>query len=309
VTNEGREALERLNKRHAVVMLGGKCVILNEIFNPIFSRPDITFSGVTDFKNFYSNEQIVINGAYVPATKVWIKSPNRRQYEGIVFAPGQDTPGFYNLFRGFAVRPAKGDWSLMRQHICEVIASGDAEHSNYLLKWMARLVQDPGGERPGTAIVQRGKQGVGKGVFASEFGKIFGSHFLHITNPVQLVGRFNNHLKDCLLCFVDEGVWAGDKTAEGVLKSIITEDIIMCEPKGKDPFPIRNLVHLIIASNSSWVVPAGLEERRFVVLDVSDKHKVAGKLCFSICSKWILAVSTCAKPLAPMPSLIRSLSP
>jgi hypothetical protein len=46
----------------------------------------------------------------------------------------------------------------------------------------------------------------------------------------------------------------------------------MCEPKGKDAFPVENHVHLIIASNNSWVVPAGFEERRFMVLDVSDKY-------------------------------------
>jgi hypothetical protein len=118
----------------------------------------------------------------------------------------------------------------------------------------------------------RGKQGTGKGCYASQFGEIFGSHFLHITNPTHLVHRFNQHLKDALLVFVDEGIWAGDKTAEGILKGMITEKYFMCEPKGKDAFPVKNHVHLIIASNSQWVVPAGLEERRFMVLDVSDKY-------------------------------------
>ena len=118
----------------------------------------------------------------------------------------------------------------------------------------------------------RGKQGTGKGCFVSQFGEIFGSHFLHITNPTHLVHRFNQHLKDAILVFVDEGLWAGDKTAEGILKGMVTEKYFMCEPKGKDAFPVKNHVHLIIASNSQWVVPAGLEERRFMVLDVSNKY-------------------------------------
>jgi hypothetical protein len=46
---------------------------------------------------------------------------------------------------------------------------------------------------------------------------------LHITNPTHLVHRFNQHLKDAIVVFVDEGLWAGDKTAEGVLKVMITE--------------------------------------------------------------------------------------
>jgi len=78
-------------------------------------------------------------------------------------------------------------------------------------------------------------------------------------------------LKDALLVFCDEGIWAGDKSTEGVLKGMITEEHIMVEPKGKDAFPVRNNIRLIVASNNNWVVPAGLEERRFFVLDVSDK--------------------------------------
>jgi hypothetical protein len=36
---------------------------------------------------------------------------------------------------------------------------------------------------------------------------------------------------------------------------------------------VRNLSRLIIASNEHWVVPAGLDARRWAVLDVSDAHK------------------------------------
>ncbi len=273
----GMAQIAQLNQKHAVVMLGGKCVILNEVIDPAFNRPDITFSAIQDFKNYYGNIKVEVptgKGTTLESiSKVWLSSPMRRQYEGIVFCPGQDIPGFYNLFRGFAIKPVKGDWSLFRDHISEIITGGNQEHFNYLLNWMARLVQDPGGERAGVSVALRGEMGSGKGCYASEFGKIFGLHFLHITNPTHLVHRFNSHLKDCLLCFVDEGIWAGDRTSEGILKGMITEQHIMVEPKGKDAFPVKNHIHLIIASNSEWIIPAGFEERRFLVLDVSNKHK------------------------------------
>ena len=51
-----------------------------------------------------------------------------------------------------------------------------------------------------------------------------------------------------------------------------TEDSLIVEPKGKDAFQIKNHMRLIIASNNEWVVPAGMEERRFFVLDVCDKN-------------------------------------
>ena len=257
-------------------MVGGKCVILNETIDPVFKRPDITFSSPADFETCYANRLIEVPGrrgfSLESIGKVWLEAPIRRQYEGIVFAPGREEKGFYNLYRGLPVKPIKGDWSLMENHIWKVVTNRDEESYRYLKAWMAHIVKNPGGKRPGTSVVLRGKQGVGKGCFASQYGEIFGSHFLHVTNAAHLVNRFNQHLKDALLVFVDEGVWAGNKTAEGVLRGMITEKYFLCEPKGKDAFPVENHVNLIIASNNKWIVPAGLEERRFMVLDVSDKY-------------------------------------
>ncbi len=270
--------IDELNKKHAVIMIGGKCQIMNEVTDPVFDRHDVTFSSTFDFKNRYGNQTVKTYNeegqqSETALSKLWLDSPRRRQYDGIVFSPGRDIPGYYNLFRGLAVKPVKGDCSLFDAHIKDVICNGNEEHYRYCKKWMARLVQDPGGERPGTSIALRGEIGTGKGCFVSPVGEILGSHFLHVTNQNQLTGRFNNHLKDALLVFCDEGIWAGDKTAEGVLKGMITEKYIMCEPKGKDAFAVKNHIHLIIASNNAWVVPGGFQERRFLVLDVSNRHK------------------------------------
>ena len=266
--------IELLNRSHAVVQISGKTVILNEIHDHK-GRPDITFSSVNDFKNFQANQRVWVKGKSVPIAQLWLESPDRRQYpRGVVFSPGKETSGAYNLWRGFAVTPAPGDWSLLREHILKNICAGNEALFNYLLDWMARNVQDPGGERPGVAVVLKSVDfGTGKGVFATQYGMLFGPHFQQITNGTHLLGKFNNHLKDCLLCFVDEGVWGGDKQAAGVLKGLITESIMMIEPKGINAFPVENHINLIIASNNDWVVPAGFDERRYLVLDVSPKRK------------------------------------
>ena len=145
--------------------------------------------------------------------------------------------------------------------------------NSYILDWLAHLFQYPGGERPGVALVLKGKQGTGKGCFAKQLGKILSPHSLHISSQHQLTGRFNEHLQDKLLVFVDEGVWTGrNKTAEGVLKAIITEETHLIEPKGLKAYQVKNYKRLIIASNNEWIIPAGFEERRFAVLELSDKH-------------------------------------
>ena len=136
---------------------------------------------------------------------------------------------------------------------------------------MADAVQNPD-KRPGTSIALRGRQGTGKGVFVGQFGALFGDHFVHVQSAGHITGKFNAHLMNALIVFADEAFWAGDKAAEGVLKGMVTEDTVSIEPKGKDVFHIKNHIRLLIASNNAWVVPSGLEERRFFVVDIKDTH-------------------------------------
>lgn len=268
-------AVREMNSKHAVVMVGGKCVVATRVLDPIFGRPDLQFVSFQDFKHYHSNRYIdVPNGSGEikrrPLADVWITSGDRVTYKGIVFSPARDVEGYLNLWQGFPLEARQGDWSLMQAHILNAICGGDVNHFNYLMTWMADCVQNPGGERPGVAVVLRGKKGSGKGVFVTALGRIFGSHFLHITQGGQLTGKFNSHLKNAILVFCDEAFWAGDRSAEGVLKGMITEDLLQIEHKGKDSFSVRNNVRLIIASNESWVVPASVDERRFFCLDVDD---------------------------------------
>lgn len=274
--DESQSEIEELNKKHAVIMIGGKCVVINQTVDPVFNRPDISFSSKSDLFNMYANRKIKNPEAptkQIPIGKLWWESPDRKQYDGVIFEPQKDFDGYYNLWRGFSVEPKKGDWSLMQRLTLEAISSGKQSRYEYILAWMARIIQDPGGQRPGVAIAMRGDQGIGKGLFANGFGSLMGYHFLQVAQAGQVTGRFNTHLKDCVVLFVDEGFWAGDKQAEGVIKNLVTEPTITVEPKGKDIFKIKNNVNILIASNNDWVVPGGLGERRFFVIDVDDCFK------------------------------------
>ena len=281
--DEFTKAMTEINSNHAAVLVGTKFQILREIINPLTKKPDILFLSAFDFKLLYANKTIqktVPNGnggetkRRVQIADEWIKYEGRREYNGLVFDPSEKKPSdYYNLWAGFAYKPIEGKWNLFESHILNVIANGDREIYYWILAWMARIIQDPGGEKPGTAIVMRGKQGTGKGIFVNSFGKLLGKHFLQVAHASQVTGRFNSHFKDALFVFVDEGFWAGDKQAEGVIKNLITEPFLTIEQKGKDIIKVENHVNMMIATNNVWAVPAGLEERRFFVIDVSDKHK------------------------------------
>lgn len=271
------EEVAELNKKHAVIIVNGRFLVLTESTDAS-GRPTYYFMSVEDFKQLYRNRKVMIreNGR-LKAVKLgdyWLDSQHRRQYDGLDFAPGKTLPSsWFNLYRGFALEPKDGDCSLFLNHVREVVASGDEEVYRYLLAWMARLFQNPGGDRPGVAIVLVGAKGTGKSEFVRQLGLIIGTHFLHIASQNQLIGRFTGHFMQTLLIYVDEACWGGTKEAEGVVKGIITEATIAIEQKGRDIFSVSNHMNLIFSSNLDWIIPASLDERRFMVQRVSDKYK------------------------------------
>ena len=160
----------------------------------------------------------------------------------------------------------------MQHHIKEVLAGGNEDYARYILCWAAYAVQHP--ERQAeVALVLMGGRGVGKGVFGRALCQIFGQHSLHINSVERLVGRFNSHLRDCCLLFADEAYWPGNPSHLGVIKALITEPTLAIEQKSVDLADAPNRLHVVMASNEDWVVPAGMDERRFAVFAVSDNHQ------------------------------------
>ena len=266
--------IEELNIEFAVINIGGKTRILHEQKDPV--NPEQTnneYKSESDFHLWLSNKTITIDGEAKKISKLWVAHPNRRQYTRLVFEPCRIIdPIYYNLWRGFAVEPVEGDCKLFLEHIRDNICNGNQEYFEYLIAWMADAIQNPN-DRPGVAVVLRGAKGTGKNIFVDHFGKLFGQHYRQVTQARHLTGNFNSHLQDCLLLFANESFWAGDKQGENALKSLITDDTMNIEAKGKDIIELPNKIRLIMASNNDWIVPAGADERRYFVLEVGEKHK------------------------------------
>jgi len=276
-------ALYNLNEEHAVVQVSGKTSIIREKLDPVNNAPTYDLRSNTDFEKWYINRTFYYtalkDGQYeiksMNIAKKWLGWKHRREYKnGLIMAPEKplEFDGYYNIFRGFPIEPVKGDWRLFQRLIRDGICSGNTDHYRFLMDWIASLFQHPD-IRYGVAPVLRGDKGIGKGVLAKYLGQLLGSHYIALSNEHHLTGNFNGHLASSMLVFADELTWGGNKKNEGPLKSLITEDTLMLEHKGFDAIQVRNHVRLIVASNDSWAVPATAGERRWFVLDCSNKFK------------------------------------
>ena len=277
-----------MNDNYAAVKLwDGSFWIIHEEWDELEQRHILVRMNKNSLFDSYANrfvDELVMgpNGPAgtkaVPLGAWWFKHKQRRTYSNVKFAPGIElAPDVYNLWRGFSCEARPGDCSLYLEHVLNNVCNGKAEHFEFLMNWMARLVQKP--SEPGTtAVILRGPQGTGKGVFINMLGDLFGRHFQPVSDPKRVTGAFNAHLRDCVLLFADEAFHTASRSASsGALKALITEERVAYEVKGKEVAQGRNFIHLVMASNEDWIVPADIDDRRFFVLDVSaDRQKDFG---------------------------------
>lgn len=269
---KANSVVEELNRIYAFSAIGNTHRILAFEQDGKFANHHYSVESVA---SLHRNSKVKINGKLVNPIDYWMESPNRRTYkQGLVFDPGgAQYPDRFNLWQGFAVEPCTGDMKRYLDHMFEIVCAGDEGKYNWLCAWLADMVQRPL-ERPGTAVVLQGDEGVGKGALTRPWEKIYGmAHCVLLYNVKQLTGQFNWILKDKMLVLADEVIWGGDKREAGALRALITEPMLTIEPKGIDPFPMPVYFRLIMMTNSHWAVPAAMNSRRFFVVRVSGKRR------------------------------------
>lgn len=270
--------LPAFNDTHFVTFVGGRIKVVKEMFQSDKGRV-LKYIDPASFEKYYANKQVVIGKTKEgdPVKKKlgrwWMEHSVRRSYQGLVFDPsGETLPNHYNLWRGFAVSAVTGNLhEKFLAHLLDNICSGNKEHYDYLIRWCARLVQTPATQSE-TAIVLRGKEGTGKNSFVETLRDLFPEHYYEASRPEHIAGNFNRHLQDKILIHANEAFFAAERKYEAPLKGMITDPTLSIESKGVDLTQQTNYLHLVMSSNSDWVVPAGPESRRFFVLDVGEER-------------------------------------
>lgn len=266
------------NRNFAHVLAGGGAHILWETTDAK-GNPSLIHLDMSAFRSKFAADKISReNSRPMPMTQAWIEWRHRRSYDGIVFMPERQAPDrFYNLWRGFAVKPLVGDppefaaamLARFKEHLLLNVCAGDKDLCLWLWGYFAHMIQRPW-EKPLTALVLHGKKGTGKNVVFDIVGGLLGDSFMVTANKRFLVGNFNGHMERMLLFVLDEAFWSGDKQAEGVLKDLITGRTHLIEHKGKGVYTVDNLTRIAVLGNETWLVPATADERRFAVFKVGN---------------------------------------
>jgi hypothetical protein len=262
-----------MNREHALCCLGSSLRYLHDRTG-VSGEKELVFLRTEDIRRWYANVSVPFGDGdrKLNGFDAWDRWPERKQFKGVGLFPGSmPVPnGYLNLWQDFAVKPRRGEWALFDDHLYDVICGGNESYYNWLMDWLAHLVQKPQ-EKPGSAVVLKSEiKGTGKSMVVEFLRRILGVHAMSVSHTEHVVGKFNGHFLRNILLGLEEGFWAGNKAAEGVIKNLITEPYITIEQKGVDPISARNYTRLLVTTNAHWSVPAGIDERRVFVLEVKN---------------------------------------
>ena len=199
-------------------------------------------------------------------------SPSTRVYGSTSFSPLSTNNQSLNFWVGHIADPSPGNWVLIRDYLRDVICDGNSETYEYLIRYLAHMVQKPE-EKPGVMIVLLGGQGTGKGVYFTLLRAIWPMTTLQVSKIDQVVGRFTSALERNYIVCMDEALFAGDRQAIDNLKSIVTEQHLHIEGKYQPSRTIESFHRLFAASNHEHFAHVESDDRRFVFLRVSSTRQ------------------------------------
>jgi hypothetical protein len=237
---------------------------------------------IEGFRNVYENKPVPVvkkdgrNGAektdMVNPAALWMKWPGRAEYREIDYYPlGKEPDGCLNLFRGLAVEPKQGTCPLVHDYLLNVLCDGDKAVYDWLRNLLFWKIQNPT-ENPQSGLFLTGTKGSGKSTFGDFLGRIFGPHFVLFDRKDENTTVFNNLEDGCFVGLFEECMFGGDKKAGETLKAQITSPTFILNGKNQPARQVRNGMLRVYVSNKISGIPIEPDDRRFLVLRVSDAY-------------------------------------
>lgn len=184
----------------------------------------------------------------------------------------------FSYFRGYSWKllesPNAEVLSKYLTHIKEVICDNNGALYEYILNWIAYILQHPD-LKNGTALVLTGKEGAGKNAFTDVINELLKPHSIrNVSNVEHITGRFNDTLESMKLIVCNElsSAESNKSLNSDALKTLITENTIRIEQKGIPARTAENLCNFIFLSNHFDPIRISQDGRRYVMTEVSARR-------------------------------------
>lgn len=201
----------------------------------------------------------------------WV-DPATHLYTEIAFSPIPQPFTTLNYWVKSPVQPYPGNWDVLKAHLLKVICAGDQSNYDYLIRYVAHMLQRPE-MKPGVMIVFLGGQGTGKGMFFQILQRIWPKTSLLVSDIQQVVGQFNAALERNFVILMDEALFSGDRKSQERMKSFVTEQTLQIEQKHQPSRTIQSVHRFFASSNHRQFSHVEADDRRLLFLRVSDQYQ------------------------------------
>lgn len=217
-----------------------------------------------------------LRSAYPDLAGRWLESPKRQMVDAdhLVFDPSQrcDPETHINMFSGYPLTPKKNTELenlvlALIGSLCSSERNAD-EVSDWLIKWLAFPLQNPGAKMSTAVLMFGEKQGTGKSLFFDgimrpiygEYGTTAGQH--------QLESTFTDWRSRKTFVLFEEVLGRAERhNYIGTIKHMITGKDMRINPKGLPERVEANHVNAVFLSNERQPLPLDKEDRRFQVIE------------------------------------------
>ena len=236
-----------------------------------------------NLKETYLHDAYDENGEQKNFINKWVLNPTQDMIVYTNFCcfpkPHMVPPNEYNLWEPFKYQGLTTEYirheeglEFMLNHL-HTLCNHEQPVYDFMLMWLAQMFQYP--ENKSLCPIFRSGQGSGKGRFIYFISYILGSQkkFLETAQPnTEVWGDFNGKMKDAYLVHLSE-LDTKCFTNRGVIYSLITDDIININEKGKERFSMNSYHRFIASTNKEFPIPVEQGNRRFVLIECSDENK------------------------------------
>lgn len=158
-------------------------------------------------------------------------------------------------------------------HHLMYISDGDREGVMYFLNWLAWLWQFPDVKIP-TAIMLYSRRGrIGKSILARLLSHVFGKSLVKSCDGLVLHKNFMDAIVHRRLVVLNELARSDRQDSYERFKSLISEETMELECKGKASHEIRNIAHYIVTTNNADALPLMENDGRILVLRCEGERK------------------------------------
>jgi hypothetical protein len=220
--------------------------------------------------------------------KVWQEWEGKHTFTKATIKPyspvqGNPCKSEFNLFSGFkhhnsynphfAVETDR--FQVILDHIFNVWCKRSKECYEYLLSWLAHIVQKPNVKTDVCVIVKSEFQGVGKGIvfdFISQ--NVFGNAICStLSNIEHIFAEFNADQANTILTLLDEATDGGSAIRHSdQFKAKITNKRQRINKKGIDAFQADDCNNYLLNTNNDYIVKIESSDRRMFCLDCDSSY-------------------------------------